>query len=484
MSFGYNRVNYGIHSICPFRISDGIDIPLYRGRLLEEYNLKYSFAEADFIVSNRIGSMEHKIDIMKGNDFYIQAKYDKRGRVNRVAHLLNPQGAEYEKSILNVPKSVVSHRELTNENYPVIERNIYIAIAMLCGVDKVSFDEREAYGRVQYENRILDNTKDNYPWIQSHFDALDNMRKGIYPNVSMGLDATNQALQLYAVLTGDLHTAKTCNVASGDVRADAYKLLSDSLNDVMNTDKFNRDNCKKALMITMYGSSRGHEEIIEYMFMKNGDLEKAKNDFCIEFGLGSNLVEYDNRKELEGIVQLRISIEKALRNIAPKAMETMKFILSLNEALVKREYYWTMPDNFNVISHSKVDIEYTIFAEPTNYAKDKRPLGMQYNGELFGANIRSKALPANVVQSVDGYVCREMIRRMSGEYIMTIHDAFYCLPEDMELMIQNYKDIMCELLDSNLLNDILSELSGKQITLSKDNGLTKEHIQTSTFILS
>ncbi len=469
-----------------FTIVEDLDIGSYQGQLLEKYNKKYSFDKSDFIVANRTKSLQTKLEMSIGFPLYIKAKYDKRGRINRVAHQINPQGSDFEKATLTVHPLAIANKQLTMENKEVIKRNIYIAIAMLDGVDKVSFDARANYGKEHYETNAIDTTSFTYAWQRELFKSLDNMENTeTYPNVAMGLDATNQGLQLYAVLTGDLQTAKTCNVASGEVRADTYQDLANELNTELNTDKFNRDNCKKALMITMYGSSKGYAEIIEYMYLKNGDVTSANIKFCIEMKLDAKPVDMgDGEVIIPGVIEFKETFDKVMKKIAPKAMQTMQLILNLNKELVKREYYWTMPDGFNVVSHSKQDIKYTVIAPKTRHSDDKKDYEMKYEDEIFSPNKKSKALPANVIQSIDAYVCREMIRRMNGEWINTIHDAFYCLPEHMELMIQNYKDIMCEILDSNLLSDILSELSGRKIELNKNNGLTKEHIQLSNFILS
>jgi DNA-directed RNA polymerase len=112
--------------------------------------------------------------------------------------------------------------------------------------------------------------------IRSAKKALDDFASGKQVNHMVYLDASNQALQLYAILTGDLKTAKTCNIAGEKGMADAYQILADIMNSKLKNNNIDliltRTNCKKALMTTMYGKSDGSIEII------NDLMKGAKND--------------------------------------------------------------------------------------------------------------------------------------------------------------------------------------------------------------
>ena len=189
-------------------------------------------------------------------------------------------------------------------------------------------------------------------------------------------------------------------------------------------------------------------------------------------------------KKGEPIVWSKIKdvFREALEKIAPRAMATMQSILDISKELNQAEYTWTLPDGFKSHYRVKKKEEYKISVQQTRTGS--KYVSISFKEDVYNKDADSRGLPANIVQSIDGYVAREMIRRMDGKFITTIHDAFYCHPEHMELMRQNYKDILSEILQSDLLNDILSEILGHRTSHSKNNGLTREDIQNSDFILS
>jgi len=79
-----------------------------------------------------------------------------------------------------------------------------------------------------------------------------------------------------------------------------------------------------------------------------------------------------------------------------------------------------------------------------------------------------------------------MIRRAHSNYIELahIHDCFIFSPDYLQVVIQNYKDIMAEIARSDLLSDILSEISGKYVPVTKlSNNLAKD-ILNSDYMLS
>ena len=112
-----------------------------------------------------------------------------------------------------------------------------------------------------------------------------------------------------------------------------------------------------------------------------------------------------------------------------------------------------------------------------------------YKGSEF-----NRGMSPNVIHSVDGYVAREMIRRMTQHcakfnrnypaFITSIHDAFGTHPNNAEEMTYHYTNIMCELNESNLLQDIMSQISGKNMLSIKKNTLTNDMIKASIYKLS
>ena len=295
---------------------------------------------------------------------------------------------------------------------------LQIDIANCYGLDKKSYQERIDY--------VANNSNDKLASEGINADSPYEYRNAVeqYERACMGypvehityLDCTNQALQLYAVLTSCKDTAYLCNISSGDELTDAYGVLANAMNELTGLDIFDRNNCKKALMTTLYGKMDGESEIIKY-FLENG-------------------VVYDDKITDE---ELKATFQTAMRVIAPHAMRAMDVLQSLNHAEIDT-YYWTMPDGFKV----KYDVKSTQKLDISCKTKSGVKFHFDKDVQIYKGSEFNRGMSPNVIHSVDGYVAREMIRRMTQHcakfnrnypaFITSIHDAFGTHPNNAEEM--------------------------------------------------
>ena len=367
----------------------------------------------------------------------------------------------------------------------IIDRNdrtaywLAIDIANNAGKDKLSFEDRILWVQENFDN-IFD--------IDAHFDspwecrnAVQALRKHLNGETiahRVYLDASNQALQLYAVLTGDRKTALTCNLANGSTMADAYQMLADSMNKKLEgIIVLTRTNCKFAVMTTMYGKADGSLEIIKDVMQHISDPTERVEAFAKKY----NMTMDTTKRGIAFVTELTTIFKESFAGIAPKALMAMEALTELNSTLVANQYTWTLPDGFKVKYRVRKDIP----IESKKFETKKGfPITLpEMNKVVYDRNENSRAMSPNVVHSVDGFVAREMIRRMNGKYITTIHDAFACHPSHCDMMIQNYKDILCEMLTGTLLQDIIQSISIES-TFTKNTDLTCEDIQNSMYLLA
>ena len=92
-----------------------------------------------------------------------------------------------------------------------------------------------------------------------------------------------------------------------------------------------------------------------------------------------------------------------------------------------------------------------------------------YRAKVFKPSSYGISLPANIIHSIDAWVVRELRRRCkaSGFDMIAVHDQFFCSPNHMQKMREHYLDIMIYIAESNMLEDILSQILGYQITYHK-----------------
>ena len=344
-----------------------------------------------------------------------------------------------------------------------------IDIANCYGLDKKSYQERIDYVNGNTIEDLIqneENAESMYEYRNAIEAYMESTELGKPVEHITYLDCTNQALQLYAVLTSCKDTAYLCNISSGDELTDAYGELANAMNELTGLDIFDRNNCKKALMTTLYGKMDGESEIITY-FLENG-------------------IVYDDKITDE---EIKTTFQTAMRVIAPHAMRAMDVLQSLNHTEIDT-YYWTMPDGFKV----KYDVKSTQKLDISCKTKSGVKFHFDRDVQIYKGSEFNRGMSPNVIHSVDGYVAREMIRRMTQPcakfnrnypaFITSIHDAFGTHPNNAEEMTYHYTNIMCELNESNLLQDIMSQISGKNMLSIKKNTLTNDMIKASIYKLS
>ena len=248
---------------------------------------------------------------------------------------------------------------------------LMIDIANSFGLDKATWDERLEWFK-QHENRLdemlpqAENPAMYYAGVQ----AWESVKHGVPIGYPISLDATSSGLQILSALTGDRRAAQLCNVVNTGQREDAYTNVFDIMVDrLMNrlgehAGGIKRDDCKRAIMTSLYGSVAVPKEV---------------------FGEG---------------VQLNIFYE-VMAEVAPAAWELNEAFLSMwNPDALSHD--WVLPDNFHV--HVKVMAQVKEVVQFMNEPYDTFHMVNQPTEE-------GRSLGANCIHSLDGMIVREITRR-------------------------------------------------------------------------
>ena len=160
---------------------------------------------------------------------YFDWHSDYRGRMYAGGYHMNPQGNEYEKSII----AFAEPEKITDAGLVELK----LAIARAYGKDKLTDIQKFKWYNENKDLRTATGMKKGLIPKEPHIARKLNyaMRQisltGGYTNIPVELDGTNSQLQMVSVLTGDRKTAETCNVIpnkEGTV-ADAYGILADTM---------------------------------------------------------------------------------------------------------------------------------------------------------------------------------------------------------------------------------------------------------------
>lgn len=391
---------------------------------------------------------------------------------------------------------------------------LQIDIANNFGLDKQDWNTRLDWFNENQEKLLSLVPQAKAPALfYAGIQAWNQANQGLEIGYPISLDACSSGLQLLACLTGDDKAAKLCGVIDTGHREDAYSVIyNEMVNSIGESAKISRDDCKDAIMTSLYGSTAVPKQV---------------------FGEGK---------------LLQVFVD-TMSNVAPAAWTLNQVFLDIWDSTVL-SHDWVLPDNFHVhiavIGNVKQKVNF--FNKPYEIVtKVNMP---KENGRSLGAN---------VTHSIDGFLVRELTRRCdyrpeqiarvmdiiwnswdvvepqdtlnnrmleklwchyldSGylsarilDYItkdnityidrsvilelidslppkpfkvMSIHDCFRVLPNYGNDLREQYNLQLMLIAKSNLLSFTLSQIMGKEIKVDKANPNMWKHIMDSNYTLS
>lgn len=318
-----------------------------------------------------------------------------------------------------------------------------IEIAGKYGYDRESWDYR-----IDWVNHRLDHLEDlkeeaeNPVGYAKAVRALRMVQAGEPIGMPVEMDATASGIQILACLSGCTTTASAVNLIDTFCREDLYQEVANEMTKKLGS-AIERADVKKPTMTFFYGS----EAVPKNAFGKGTRKHKAFVD--------------------------------AIKSRLPGANELMHLFQSCWNP--EAEYYdWVMPDGHHVHIPVKDTVKKKIEVDELDH------MTFLYQTTIVSPQTEGRALAANIVHSVDGYVAREMIRRAhaQGFQLATIHDAFLFHPNYGNQVRQNYREILAEIASMNLVEDILSQLTGKPIVYQKHSSDLPGMILESEYALS
>lgn len=243
-----------------------------------------------------------------------------------------------------------------------------IDIANSFGLDKLDWSDR-----ISWFDEHQDHLKDMLPRAAdpamyfAGVQAWEQVKAGQPIGYPISLDATSSGLQILAVLTGDRSAAELCNVVDTGRREDAYTgVYQNMLAKLGEGAKIKRDDTKRAIMTSLYGSVAVPKEV---------------------FGEGKLLATF---------------IE-SMKELAPAAWELNEVFIELWNPAAK-SHDWVLPDNFHVQVKVMAPIVETI-----QFLNE--PVEVTYH--VNAPTKEGRSLGANTIHSLDGMIVREMTRRCS-----------------------------------------------------------------------
>lgn len=318
-----------------------------------------------------------------------------------------------------------------------------IDIANHFGLDKLQWLERISWVNMRI-NELEDYIAEAANPIRflKAVQALRDTEIGIPSGHLMGLDSTASGIQIMACLMGCETTAKNVNLIGTGNREDIYQKVTDTMNAITGM-KTSRKEIKYPVMTVFYGSKAQPENI---------------------FG-----------KDTPQLEAFYTTLDEEL----PGALECMKGIQSCWQPNAL-EHRWKLPDGHTSIVKVMEHVDKRIEIDELEHSS------FTHRAYVNKGTNTGLSLAANVIQSIDGYVVREMIRKCSqdGFTLLTVHDDFMAHPNYMNKVRENYKNILADIAEMDLLGDILSDITGESIAVKKFSNNLGYFIKKSQYALS
>ena len=373
------------------------------------------------------------------------------------------------------------------------------------GLDKEVFEKRMQW------------TEENLPVLESFIDKADNkplyikgvqaIRKAQMKQATghmIGVDASASGIQMLSVLAGCITGATSTGMVDPDRRADAYTQATNEMNTILGGSfSIPRKDMKQGIMTSFYGS----KEIPKQLFgedtpelnafyeaayivapgawMLLQELLAAWNAYALEhtWTLPDGFVakvkvmaKQETRIEVDELDHATFTYQYYVNEGAKKGISLPANVTHSVDAYVLRCMHRRC--NYDVqevaLAHdliqNEINLRTLIHGAPLGVASDKVAY-YQHHYERSGmadavilAHLDTqqvKYLSMNHLRMLNN-ICSMMLSHKPFPLI-TVHDEFKSHVNNIDQVRFHYKEIMAELAESNLMNDLLTQLGSKPV---------------------
>lgn len=399
------------------------------------------------------------------------------------------------------------------------------------GLDKLLFNERIEWATQNLQNlEALASEAETKPLYLKAVQAIRKAQQGLPTGHLVSMDACASGIQIMSVMTGCVVGAASTGLV-GNVRADAYSICTTHMNNFLQAEGLSvdvpRKDAKRSLMTAFYSSTDVPKEIFGedtpelnafYQAAEATapgawellqDLKTAWQPYALvhQWKLPDG---YDARVKVMDKLSARVEVDEL-----DHATFTYEFYENIGTLKGR-----SLPAN---VVHSCDGYVLRSIHRRCNYDRDTvvlahaallseqelRTLGILDQVALEDQNTKmayyitqyERSGMADVVilpyikdgretQYMSTQHIEDLLKIVEGmlEYqpfeVVGVHDEFKCHPNHMNHLRQQYINIMAELAESNILEDILSQIHGKPGTYQKLSNNLGELIRESNYALS
>ena len=391
---------------------------------------------------------------------------------------------------------------------------LQIDIANNFGKDKLDWDKRIEWFK-QNENQLDNLVKEAenpalfFAGVQAYRKAKAGQPSG-YP---ISLDGCSSGLQLLACLTTDRMAASLCNVVDTGHREDAYTAVYQAMTEYIGeSGKITRSQCKEAIMTALYGSEAvpkrifGEGELLQVFygamslmaphawnlnqaFLAIWNPEAMKyfwtlpDNFHVHTKVMATVTEDFHFMDAPEQAVRKVNMPTATgRSLSANSVHSI-------DGYIVRELSRRCMFNPEQIMRVKTALCY--FGEPelqdTEAGRMVQTLWNHYEKTgMLSARILDYLDEDTVGLLSDRQPIWELIYSLPRKpfQVLSIHDCVRVLPHYGNDVRRQYNNLLAEVAKGNLLNTLLSEITGREINIPKVDPDMWKDVKVTNYALS
>ena len=377
------------------------------------------------------------------------------------------------------------------------------------GLDKLTFEERIKWTEDNlYQLQALADQAESKPLYLKAVMALAKAQAGYPTGHMVGVDGCCSGIQVMSVLTGCEAGARATGLVDPNVRADAYSACTVAMNEVLGGGLVvSRADAKSALMTSFYGS-KAQPKIIFGEETKElaAFYEAAKAIAPGAWELLQDLLAswqpyalshewvlpdgFDARIKVMQKKEIRLQVDELDRasftyeyydNQGTKAgLSNAANLTHSVDAYILRCMHRRLNYNREAVEHAAALLEIELISR--SLGQSQQPVDPQdpictYIDHYARSTVADVVILPYLTPENTGFLSKAHLEKLAEivnnmlQYqpfeLVTIHDEFKAHANNVNWVRYQYKEILADLADSNLLDDLLSQIHKSQGTFTK-----------------
>lgn len=398
-------------------------------------------------------------------------------------------------------------QEFTGRQY------LKIDIANSYGLDKLTWDERLAWFDANETNlpNMLKQAEEP-ALFYAGLKAWEKAQHGQPSGYPISLDATCSGIQVLAALAGDRAAARLCNVVDTGRREDAYTGIYDAMVERLGESaKITRKQTKGAIMTAFYGSTREPKNVFGEGELLTTFYDVIKEQAPGAWEINEAMLAIWDPEVLEHTwvlpdnFHVKVKVMTQVKEVVHFLNEPFEVKYNLNlpqkqgrslganmvhsiDGMIVREIARRCMYDPSRINRLKLLLKMRTRKTRTDRSQDDMVL------ILWGHYLKTNFLSARILDYLDednfGLVPHQVLEGLIGILpetpfeVISVHDCFRVLPNHGNALRRQYNNLLAEVAESNLLSSIMSQMTGREIPITKlDNTLSRD-IRLANYALS